>query len=123
MSIVEPQRTAHWVVLLVQLPGEALQPAGILLLDPLKDELHIALAESVSTDEDIIDVWGGMADELARRASEVGGARLLEQLEELSHFIQIDGPRHHISTSNPKETLARLFKRYVVGNAALSHGS
>jgi hypothetical protein len=68
-------RTAAWVLLMAQAPGQPIRPAGILLLDPLTDKLHTALDDFVSADDDIREVWESLKEELADKASEMGGAR------------------------------------------------
>ena len=107
-------RIASWVILLAQVPGASPQPAGVLLLDPATDELHIALADIVSDDEDIKEVWDSLRQELAERSCEIGGARLLDSLEEdLSLFLQIQAPRRNVATTNPEQTLQMLFQEHV----------
>jgi hypothetical protein len=62
--LMDAFRTADWVLLMAQDPGLPIRPAGILLLDPLTDKLHIALDDFVSTDEDIREVWESLKEEL-----------------------------------------------------------
>ena len=117
-------RTAEWVLLLVQLPGLPPAPAGILLLDPGNDELHIALSDSVSMDEGIKEFWDALREDLPRRASLMGGARLLASLEDdLSLFLQLEVPRNRLSTTDPKQTLAALFAQHVLNSRANKHAS
>jgi hypothetical protein len=89
--LMDAIRTADWVLLMAQDPGLPIRPAGILLLDPLADKLHIALDDFVSTDEDIREVWESLKEELADKASEMGGARLLDWLAGLARrgFIAV----------------------------------
>jgi hypothetical protein len=119
----KPSRIADWVVLLAQMPGQPPCPAGILLLDTSEDRLHMALATVVSSDEDIREVWKALREDLADRASELGGAQLLAILEtDLSHFIQLEGPRRQIPTSDPVRTLESLYQQHVVNTASASRG-
>ena len=57
MLPIAPDRIAEWVVLLVQLPGLPPRRAGVMLLDPVRDQLHIALAEIVFDDQDAKEIW------------------------------------------------------------------
>jgi hypothetical protein len=117
--LMDAIRTADWVLLMAQDPGLPIRPAGILLLDPLTDKLHIALDDFVSTDEDIREVWESLKEELADKASEMGGARLLDWLEEdLSLFLQLQ-PRQYIATANPEQALEDLFKEHVLNGSSL----
>jgi hypothetical protein len=120
----EPERIASWVVLLAQVPGSLPKPAGVLLLDPVDDKLYIALSDVDSSDEDIKEVWGSLPQELAERSSVMGGARLLDSLEEhLSLFLQIEGPRQFVATVNPEQTLGALFQERVMKVSALAEGT
>lgn len=85
-------------------------------MDPRNDHLHIALVEAVPTDdEDIRDLWDALPRDLAERSFEMGGARLLDWLEEdLSLFLQIQGPRQYVSTRDPARTTQDLFREHVV---------
>jgi hypothetical protein len=115
---------ASWVVLLAQMPGISPKPAGILLVDPENDRLHIALADAVSTEEDIKGNWDSLHHDLAERASELGGARLLESLEQnLSLFLQIDGSRRYIATADPQHTIQALFQEHVRKHVDDSHSA
>jgi hypothetical protein len=121
---IAPDRIAEWVVLLVQLPGLPPRRAGVMLLDPVRDQLHIALVEIVFDDQDAKEIWESPHQDLIERSAEKGGAYLLDSLEtDLSNFLQIDGPRQQIPTADPRQTLAMLFQRYILNNSALSQGS
>jgi hypothetical protein len=103
-------------VLLAQTPGSTPKPAGILLLDRTQDRLHVALveAEAVSADEDIREIWDALPQDLRQQSTEMGGGELFARLEEdLSHFLQIRGPRQQIATDDPARTLADLFDRHI----------
>jgi len=117
-------RIAEWLLLLVRLPGEKANRAGVLLLDVASDKLYVALADKIGGNEEIIEVWAELKEDLEKRASEIGGATLLDSLEnELSHFLQIGGPRHQISTTNPAKTLADLFRQQVLKRGHLARGT
>jgi hypothetical protein len=120
MAQVEQANMADWVVLLAQTPGSPPKPAGILLLDRAQDQLHVALLEAgaVSADEDIQEIWDALPQDLQQQSTAMGGGELFAKLEEdLSHFLQIQGPRQQIATDDPERTLADLFDRHV------AHGS
>jgi hypothetical protein len=60
--------------------------------------LQIALVDGVSEDEDLREIWDALHQDLTARAAETSGARFLDSLEQdLSHFLQIEGP----SQANP----------------------
>jgi hypothetical protein len=119
-----PDRVAEWILLLVQLPGDAPKRAGVLLLDPASDKLYSALLDHVSEDENVSEIWASLHQDLEQRASEIGAAAFLDTLEnELSHFLQIEGPRKQISTLNPAQTLEELFLRHVLHDTRIAQNT
>jgi 3-oxoacyl-(acyl-carrier-protein) synthase len=117
-------RIAEWLLLLVRLPGEAAKPAGVLLLDVPTDRLYVALADEISGNEETTEVWAALKEDLEERASEIGGAALLNTLEDhLSQFLQIRGPRQQISTTDPAEAVANLFREYILSRGQLAQGN
>lgn len=110
-------RTVEWALLMAQLPGKAPLSAGILLLDPGSDELHIKLLPEVSgADQEVNEFWRELPQHLMERSQAVGGRRVLDWLEtSASHLVQL-GPCTPLQTANPEEALELLYRRHVGGN-------
>ncbi len=114
-------RIAEWLLLLVKLPGAAAKPAGVVLLDVISDQLYTALADEIGGNDETTEVWASLREELEERASEIGGAALLDSLEkDLSHFLQIRAPRQQMPTTDPAKAVAKLFREYVLEHGKLA---
>jgi len=106
--------SARVSILQLALPGEAPVNAGVLLEDVGRDRLYVRLRR----DWDLIapeesDVLAELEADLESKASEMGAARLLEQLADtLSNTIGITGPREVIVEDFPR-ALARLYRQNV----------
>jgi hypothetical protein len=115
-------RPVEWALLIAQLPAQDGIPAGILLLDPASDELHIKLLSELTgadADQEAAEFWRELPQDLMERSRELGGSRLLDWLETTaSHFIEL-GSRTSIETSNPQETLDLLYRTHVIDDLEL----
>lgn len=120
-----PCRPADWILLLANLPGEAAaKPAGVLLLVVPHDKLLVALADGIGGDEDTLEVWASLKEDLEGRASEMGGAAFLDYVEnDLSNFLQVGGPRQRISIADEQDALAQLFERHVLQRIHSAQGT
>ena len=93
--------------------GEAIN-AGVLLLDPGMNALHLRLRR----DWDVIapeeaEVLEDLQDDLETKAAELGGSQLLGYLRgTLSNILRISEPRDVI-VENFERALARLYKQHV----------
>jgi len=106
-SIVEADTPEHGTVNL-----------GILLQDPQTDSLRVRLRrdlESLAGDEDL-GVLSALADDLARKAQELGAEKLFEYLEgALSGAIRVTD-REEVLVSDFDRTLDRLYRKNVQSN-------
>lgn len=119
-----PNRLIEWLLLVVELPGRQPKATGIILLDIADDNLFVELAEDSIEDEDLREVLAYFKEEIQERACEVGAKSVFDSLEQgLSLSIRIDGPRHQISAADPAQTLAGLFRQYVLERGHLTQGT
>lgn len=116
-------RNVEWTLVSVQQPAKAPSPAGVVVLDPDSDELHIRLLpELTGTDRDMGEFWRDLPGYLSQRSREVGGAQLLEWLETVaSHVVQLSA-RSSIATDNPREALDTLYRLHVAIDPPHSEG-
>ena len=110
-------RNVEWALLVVQQPGQECLPAGILLLDPISDQLHVRLlAELPKVHEGAVDFWRELSQDLIERSRAVGGHNVLNWLETTaSHLIQL-GTRHVLETTNPENMVNLLYRQHVAGD-------
>lgn len=110
-------RIGDWSLLFVQFPGEGIEPAGILLLDPSTNELYVKLGELRHRDEEIEEVWQLLAEDLRQQSEDFGGEQVLSSFEKtLSNTFQISD-RQKIRIVNPNQTLIDLFERYIAASS------
>ena len=107
-------RWGTWSLLLVQLPGQSVKPAGILLVDPNTNRLHVKLDESLAIEDDeVCEVWQLLCDDLMQKGEELGGAETLEILDAtLSNVFQVSDLTR-VQVAAPDLTLEGLFEQYV----------
>jgi|HubBroStandDraft_6_1064221.scaffolds.fasta_scaffold322584_1 hypothetical protein len=95
--------------------GGDLNPIGLLLENPERDELHLRLRrdlESLAGEEDA-EVLAAMAQDLRSKATELGAAALLRSLEDsLSNAIRITD-RRPVQVGNFEWSLNQLFREHV----------
>jgi len=110
-------RNVEWALLIVQQPGRECLPAGILLIDPISDQLHVRLlAELPKVHEGAVDFWRELSQDLIERSRAVGGHNVLNWLETTaSHLIQL-GTRHVLETTNPENMVNLLYRQHVAGD-------
>lgn len=112
-------RRAQYSLLEVFLPGRPPVAAGVLLLDPVGNELRArfrgdwsGLAEA--EDAEVLEL---LESDLNRRGMEVGGEAALAELEDrLSNVLRIS-PRRALTVRDAAQALERLYRRYVEGAA------
>lgn len=101
-------------LLTLELPDQPPVCAGVLLLDPSRDRLHIRLRrdwEDIAAPE--ARVLELLEDDLTAKAEEMGGTRVLRDLEEtLSNVLTISDPREMIVEDFERAT-ARLYRQHV----------
>lgn len=100
------------------LPGGGVQTAGVLLLDPSTDTLHVRLRrdwEEIAAEEDA-EVLAELEDDLMTRARERGGAAVLEFLEDnLSQALRITA-REPVRVRDFEKALGGLYREHVAAH-------
>lgn len=107
-------RRVEWTLLIIQQPRRDCSAAGVLLLDPTSDELHVRLLPELNgANREIDEFWRELPIYLSKRSREIGGSRILEWLEtSASHVVQL-GARLHMTTADPEEALNMLYRTHV----------
>jgi phage repressor protein C with HTH and peptisase S24 domain len=110
-------RKAQYLVLELVLPGRPKANAGVILLDPASDELHIKLRQEWGrlAEPDDAEVLEHLEEDLRRQSRETGAEQLLQTLEDtLSNTLRIT-ERETIAVSDFGKALERLYQRHVEG--------
>jgi len=107
-------RAARYSLLTVDLPGQEAVVAGVLLEDPATNSVHIRLRrdwEQLAAEE--AEVLSLLEDDLLARASQLGAAQFLAQLEDtLSNTIRVSDRQETIVEEFPR-ALGRLYRQHV----------
>jgi phage repressor protein C with HTH and peptisase S24 domain len=110
------KRRACWSLLEIAQAGRRPVPYGILLVDRETGELTLRLRDFACFDElddQEFDILTALSADLAQKAQEMGGLRLLDWLEDTaSGFFRISD-RTSIVYSDASVTLDRLFDEHV----------
>jgi len=108
-------RVAAWWLIEAALPGRAVEPIGILLLEPDADSLYLKLRrdwDAIAGGEDA-EVLRALADDLDRKARELGAAALISLLEDyLSNTIRLSD-RREVLAADPERAVTRLYREHV----------
>jgi phage repressor protein C with HTH and peptisase S24 domain len=110
-------RKAQYLVLELALPGRPRANAGVLLLDPASDYLHIKLRQQWQqlAEPGDAEVFQHLEQDLRRQSLEQGGEQLLRTLEDtLSNTLRITA-RETIAVSDFDKALERLYQKHVEG--------
>ena len=110
-------RKAQYLVLELVLPGRPKANAGVLLVDPASDQLHIKLRREWEhlADPDDAEVLQSLEQDLRRQSREAGAGQLLASLEEtLSNTLRLT-ERESIAVGDFDKALERLYQRHVEG--------
>jgi hypothetical protein len=108
-------RVAAWWLIEAALPGRGVEPIGVLLLEPESDTLHLKLRRDwdAIAGADDAEVLRALADDLGRKARELGAAALIGFFEDsLSNAIRLSD-RREVLAAHPERTLARLYREHV----------
>src|SRR6516164_11843757 len=109
-STVETQ-TGRLSILEVEKPGGELMPVGVLLLDPVKDQLYVRVRsdwDHLNSDEK--EILEAMEQGLKDTANDVGATYLLSYLQDtLSNAVRMSEPEQVIVADFNRE-LARLYR-------------
>lgn len=108
-------KQGEYSLLLSDLPGQDVQTIGVLLLDPGTDTLRVRLRRDWSTlasDEDA-EVLEELEDDLLAKASQSGGAAVLEHLETIaSQSIRVSD-REAVTVRDFDRKLGELYREHV----------
>src|SRR5260221_6936371 len=89
-----PTQLASFNLLQLALPAKPVVNIGVFLLDPSTDRLYMKLREDwpeIAGPDDTV-VLELLADDLAMKSAEMGGAALLKHLEDtLSNTLRVNG--------------------------------
>jgi hypothetical protein len=113
---MRPGEHGEWILVSAHPPGRTAEPVGILLIDVVRDELHVKVRNNWSgiSNEDETEMWGELAQDLAENASDMGAAQFLSWLESTaSHFIRIGTPTH-IEVVDFEDALTSLYREHVL---------
>jgi len=117
-STVVNTGAARYSLLMVDLAGQEIITAGVLLEDPATDRVYIRLRrdwERLAPEE--AEVLAFLEDDLLARASEEGAAKFFARLEDtLSNTIRVSDRREAIVEDFPR-ALARLYREHVRSEA------
>jgi SOS-response transcriptional repressor LexA len=117
MSVAEFTRPKRGQFVLVELvlPGQRPEIAGVFLLDPEANELHVRMRRDLdllTDDEDQLEVLEPLADDLDRKAKELGGS-LLDVLADHSNFLRITDREAVTIAGSPHLTINDLYRSNV----------
>jgi SOS-response transcriptional repressor LexA len=108
-------QTGRYSIVQAELPGHGLVNLGVLLQDPQSDALHLRFRRDLDSlvEEEDLEVLEGLADDLSRKASELGADKLFEYLEgTLSASIRVTD-REQILVDDFARALDRLYRKHV----------
>jgi len=109
---------AKYSVVQAEIPGHGLVSIGVLLEDSASDSLRLRFRRDMDTlvQDDDFDVLAGLADDLDRKAAELGSERLFAYLENtLSGAVRITD-REPVMVEDFDRALERLYRKHVQSN-------
>jgi SOS-response transcriptional repressor LexA len=98
-----------------ELPGQGVVNLGVLLEDPQSDALHLRFRRDLDSlvDEEDLEVFEALSDDLARKSIELGAGQLFEYLESaLSASVRITD-REQVLVEDFSRALDRLYRQHV----------
>ena len=105
----------QYAVVHVALPGASPVNAGVLLLDPSTNNLHIRFRrdwDEIAEGEDA-EVMEALAGDIESKAREMGASQLLDWMEEhLSNVVRISD-REEVMVDSFESSAARLYRQHV----------
>lgn len=102
-------------ILQAELPGHGLVNLGVLLQDPQTDSLRLRLRRDLEllVSEEELDFFEALADDLSRKAEELGSEKLFEYLEgNLSGTLRITD-RETVLVEDFDRAVDRLYRKHV----------
>src|SRR5712692_7348185 len=108
-------RVAKYSVVQAELPGHDLINIGVLLQDPETDSLHLRFRRDLEllAEEEDSELLVALADDLSRKASEMGAEQLLVYLEDTLSGIVLVTDRHPVLVDEFRRTVDRLYRQHV----------
>jgi phage repressor protein C with HTH and peptisase S24 domain len=108
-------RKGECLFLQLALPGQPVENAGVLLVDPAEDRLYLKLRrdwEHIS-DPDDAEVLEALEDDLALKAREMGAQQCLRYLEDtLSNTVRVT-EREAVQAANFDSRVKRLYREHI----------
>jgi len=112
---MDTARKAEYSVFEVCLPARKPLPFGVLLLDPLSDRVYQRFREDLPADSGDADVLALLPADIAAKARQMGGERLLTYCEDtLSNTLRISN-RRALAVRDFEAAVERLFDEHVAG--------
>jgi phage repressor protein C with HTH and peptisase S24 domain len=108
-------RSERYSLLEVELPGQGILPAGVLLEDPSTNHLYVRLRRDWDkiAGEDDAEMLAALSADLNLKAGELGADALLTYLENtLSNTVRI-GERSAVMVEDFDRALDRLYRKHV----------
>ena len=118
LTAIAQTRIGKYSILQLEAPGRAVVNLGVLLQDPDSDALFLRFRRDLESvvDEEDLDVLSALADDLGRKAEEMGAGKLFEYLEtNLSGSIQVTD-REEVLVDDFHRALDRLYLKNVQSN-------
>jgi SOS-response transcriptional repressor LexA len=107
--------TGRYSILQAELPGQGVVNLGVLLEDPQSNALHLRFRRDMDSlvDEEDLEVFDGLSDDLARKSGELGAGKLFEYLEStLSASVRVTD-REQVLVEDFSRALDRLYRQHV----------
>jgi len=108
-------RLGQFSVVQADLPGKGPVNIGVLLQDPASDQLFLRFRRDWASlvDEEELDVFPELADDLTRKASEIGSEQLLDYLESTASGTLRVTDREQVVVEDFPRAVDRLYRRHV----------
>jgi phage repressor protein C with HTH and peptisase S24 domain len=110
------RRAGSYLVVEASVPGATEAAAGVLLLDPESDRLHLRFRrdwDAVLSEGLDIETFQALEDDLRTRAEEVGGATVLAELEDSASNAILVTDRQNVLVEDWNKALNRLYRKHV----------
>ena len=110
----ENDQVAELLILLLALPMRDVEPVGVLILNPVSDELFVKIKQ-VSNDvpPEVAEVFASLADYLEGEGKRVGGNQVLATLEANASMTLRVGARQRVTAHNFPAALAESYAKYI----------
>src|SRR5215472_7459 len=114
-SAVLSTHLGQYSILSAELPGRGLVNIGVLLQDPQAKRFYVRLRRDFSelVDEEEMDVFPALADDLQRKATEMGADKLFEYLEDTLSGSLRGTDRETVMVEDFDRALDRLYRKHV----------